>query len=66
MPPVVPRIVNSVSGVSRIDHESHFVWQAQCLVKVKLKCDFSWHVQYLVKFRMIAGARNFTKRMWWA
>ena len=56
MPPVVPRIVNSVSGVSRIDHEIHFAWQAQYLVK--LKCHFSWQAQYLVKFGMIAGARN--------
>ena len=70
MPPVVPRIVNSVSCVSRIDHESHFAWQAQYLVKlkchfswqaqysVKLKCHFSWQAQYSVKFGMIAGARN--------
>ena len=26
---VTPRIVNSVSCVKRIDHESHFAWQAQ-------------------------------------
>ena len=52
MPPVVPRIVNSVSCVSRIDHESHFAWQAQYLVK--LKCHFSWQAQYSVKFGMIA------------
>ena len=45
---VAPRIVNSVSCVSRIDHESHFAWQAQYLVK--LKCHFSWQAQYLVKF----------------
>ena len=37
---VAPRIVNSVSCVTRIDHESHFAWQAQYLVK--LKCHFSW------------------------
>ena len=68
MPPVVPRIVNSVSAVSRIDHESHFAWQAQYLVK--LKCHFSWQAQYLVKFGMIAGARSDvffnTKCLWWA
>ena len=32
MPPVVPRIVNSVSYVRRISHDSHFAWQAQDLV----------------------------------
>ena len=36
MPPVVPRIVTSVSCVSRIDHESHFAWQAQYLVKLNV------------------------------
>ena len=53
---VTPRVVNSVSCVKRIDHESHFAWQAQYLVK--LKCHFSWQAQYSVKFGMIAGARN--------
>ena len=46
---VAPRIVNSVSCVTRInsiscvkriDHEGYFAWQAQYLVK--LKCHFSW------------------------
>ena len=32
---VAPRIVKSVSCVKRIDHESHFSWQAQNLVKLK-------------------------------
>ena len=32
MPPVVPRIVNSVSYVMLINHEFHFAWQAQYLV----------------------------------
>ena len=27
--PVVPRIVNDVSSVMRINHEIHFAWQAQ-------------------------------------
>ena len=53
---VAPRIVNSVSCVTRIDHESRFAWQAQYLVK--LKCHFSWQAQYSVKFGMIAGARK--------
>ena len=68
MPPVVPRIVNSVSYVTRISHENHFVWQAQHLVK--LKCHFSWQAQYSVKCGMIGGARNVvifnTKCSWWA
>ena len=34
---VAPRIVNDVSYLMRINHELHFAWQAQCLVK--LDCD---------------------------
>ena len=49
---VTPRIVHSVSCVMRINHEIHFSWQAQYLVK--LKCHFSWQAQYSVKFGMIA------------
>ena len=30
-----PRIVNNVSYVTRINHESHFSWQAQYLVKLE-------------------------------
>ena len=30
---VAPRIVNDVSYVMRINHEIHFLWQAQHLVK---------------------------------
>ena len=29
MMPVAPRIVNDVSYVTGINHESHFAWQAQ-------------------------------------
>ena len=32
MSPVALRIVNDVSYVTRINHESHFAWQAQHLV----------------------------------
>ena len=32
---VTPRIVNSVSCVKRIDHDSHFSWQAQYLLKLE-------------------------------
>ena len=65
---VAPRIVNSVSCVTRINHEILFSWQAQYLVK--FECHFSWQAQYSVKFGMIAGARNVvffnTKCSWWA
>ena len=32
MSPVAPRIVNDVSYVTGINHESHLTWQAQYLV----------------------------------
>ena len=35
--PVAPRIVNDVSCETRINHEIHFAWPAQYLVK--LDCD---------------------------
>ena len=50
------RIGNDVSYVTWINHEIHFAWQAQYLVK--LDCDFSWQAQHLVTFWEIAGARN--------
>ena len=53
---LAPRIVNDVSYVTRINHEIHFAWQAQYLVK--LECDFSWQAQHFVQFWEIAGARN--------
>ena len=34
MTPVALRIVNDVSYVTRISHESHFSWQAQYLVNL--------------------------------
>ena len=53
---LAPRILNDVSYVTRINHEMHFAWQAQYLVK--LECDFSWQAQHFVTFWEIAGARN--------
>ncbi len=47
MIPVAPRIVNDVSYVTDINHESHFAWQAQHLVI--LESHFSWQAKYLVK-----------------
>ena len=35
MTPVAPRIVNSVSYETRINHESHFSWQAEHLVMLE-------------------------------
>ena len=32
--PVAPRIGNDVSYVTKINHESHFAWQAQYLVRL--------------------------------
>ena len=37
---LAPLILNDVSYVTRINHEMHFAWQAQYLLK--LECDFSW------------------------
>ena len=50
------RIGNDVSYEARINHEVHFAWQAQYLVK--LEYDFSWQAQHLVTFWERAGARN--------
>ena len=33
--PVAPRIVNDVSYATGINHESHFTWQAQNLVRLE-------------------------------
>ena len=38
------------------EHESHFAWQAQYLVR--LEGDFSWQAQHFVTIWEIAGARN--------
>ena len=54
---VAPRIVNSVSCVKRIQHEIHFSWQAQYLVRLEddtscsahCKFHFAWQAHYLVK-----------------
>ena len=35
MSPVAPRIVNDVSYVTKINHEGHFSWQAQYLVRLE-------------------------------
>ena len=43
MTPVAPRIVNSISFVTRINHEIHFSWQAQSLVKLEADSCCSAH-----------------------
>ena len=40
---VTPRIVNSVSCVTRISHESHFAWQAQYVLKLEADSCCSAH-----------------------
>ena len=40
---VAPRIVNSVSCVKRIQHEIHFSWQAQYLVRLEDDTSCSAH-----------------------
>ena len=50
---LAPRILNDVSYVTRINHEMHFAWQAQYLVK--LERDFLWQA---VTFWEMARAPN--------
>ena len=40
---VAPRIVNSVSCVTRINHEFHFSWQAEYLVSLDNDTCYSAH-----------------------
>ena len=40
---VAPRIVNSVSCVMWINHESHFAWQVQHLVMFEVDSCYSAH-----------------------
>ena len=40
---VTPRIVNSVSCVTRIKHECHFAWQVQHLVMSEVDSCYSAH-----------------------
>ena len=71
MLPVALRIVNDVSSGMWLNHDIHYAWQVQHLVKftchflwqvlqhlVKFMCHFLWQAQHLVKFGMIAGAGN--------
>ena len=41
--PVAPRIVSDVSYVMRINHEIHFAWQAQYLVRLEVDSSRSAH-----------------------
>ena len=40
---LAPRIVNDVSYVTRINHEIHFAWQAQYLVRLEGDFAYSAH-----------------------
>ena len=40
---VAPRIGNDVSYVAQINHESHFAWQAQYLVRLEGDAGCSAH-----------------------
>ena len=40
---LAPRILNDVSYVTRINHEIHFVWQAQFLVRFEVDFVSSAH-----------------------
>ena len=57
---VAPRIVNDVSCVTDINHESHFAWQAQYLVI--LECHFLWQARNVVIFntKCVSEARKVT------
>ena len=68
MIPVAPRIVNDVSSVMRINHEIHFAWQAQYLVK--LDCDSCCSAHCKWRFMWDAGQSWFILRgrrsIWWS
>ena len=44
--PVAPRIVSDVSYVMRINHEIHFAWQAQYLVRLEVDACCSAHCKW--------------------
>ena len=43
MTSLAPRIGNDVSYATRINHEIHFSWQAQYLVRLEADCACSAH-----------------------
>ena len=47
---VAPRIVNNVSYVTKINHESHFAWQAQYLVRLEGETCCSAHCKNDVSY----------------
>ena len=55
---VAPRIVNDVSYVMRINHEIHFAWQAQYLVKLEDDSCCSAHCKW--RFIRQGSIRNNT------
>ena len=55
---VAPRIVNDVSYVMRINHEIHFAWQAQYLVKLEDDSCFSAHCNGSIMRFILRGRRS--------
>ena len=53
---VAPRIVNEVSNVRRINHESDFSWQAQYLVKSS-RVENSKEAKSRVEIRRVNNSR---------
>ena len=56
--PVAPRIVNDVSYVMRINHEIHFAWQAQYLVRLEVDA-CCWARGRFGRIFWIASGANF-------
>ena len=46
--PVTPLIVNDISHESTINHDIHFAWQVQYLVR--LECDFACAAHCIGRF----------------
>ena len=61
--PVAPRIVNDVSYVMRINHEIHFAWQAQYLVRLEGDACCSAHCKMTLHMRC-GSIMRFILRGW--
>ena len=61
--PVALRIVNDISYVTQINHESHFAWQAQYLVRLEGDACCSAHSQTILSLAIVIG--TFTCHCYW-
>ena len=61
---VAPRIVNDVPYVTKINHESHFAWQAQYLVRLEGDACCSAHCKNDVSY--VTRIKDETLFMWQA